>query len=111
MRLTKKFPYDEYDYCYAESNEKQNNDALVINKLGQLEDIEDEIGIDLITLFKALKQDYVYYENNEVCVRGMSTKGLIVFDEGFGWGECDYTLHWEDYGKTWSLDKNDLTKE
>ena len=29
-------------------------------KLGQLEDIEDEFGIDLVTLFKALKQGYVY---------------------------------------------------
>ena len=32
------------------SNHKLRNDLL--NKLGQLEDIEEELGIDLITLFK-----------------------------------------------------------
>lgn len=32
--------------------------SKIIDKLGQLEDIESEIGIDLITLFKALKNGF-----------------------------------------------------
>ena len=54
MRLTKK------DYCgYDVATRKKQRDYTceeifdVLQKLGQLEDIEDELGIDLITLFKA----------------------------------------------------------
>ena len=86
------------------------------DKLGQLEDIEEELGIDLLTLFKALKQNYVYrkgldnnlFYNCEVCVRSVSMKGLMCFNEGFGWGECDFTLSWKDYGKTWALTKEEI---
>lgn len=84
---------------------------LVYEKLSQYEDIDEKFGIDLITMFKALEQDYVYYKNDKVCVRGINTRGLIVFDEGFGWGECDYTLSWKDYGKTWGLSREELENE
>lgn len=47
MRLTKK--YDDGSYGL------EKVDWETEKKLGQLEDIEEELGIDLITLFKALK--------------------------------------------------------
>ena len=40
--------------------EQVENSNACVDKLGQLEDIEEELGIDLITLFKIIKQKYVY---------------------------------------------------
>lgn len=48
MRLTYKLNDKEYAPC-------KNTGWKTFDKLGQLEDIEDELGIDLITLFKAVK--------------------------------------------------------
>ena len=55
MRLTEK------GMAMKNSLDKQENQiALIYNKLGQLEDFEEELGIDLITLFKALKQETLF---------------------------------------------------
>ena len=87
-----------------------------VRKLGQLEDIEDELGIDLVTLSKAL--------TNGVWVKleyfGCKTTN-IVFEKAFYFGkvideekpviraECrEYYL--KDYGKTWALTKEELEK-
>ena len=48
MRLTEKM-----GIAYAPKD--FTNDRECCDKLGQLEDIEEELGIDLIALFKALK--------------------------------------------------------
>lgn len=73
--------------------------------------LEAELGIDLITLFKALKtniwnekthrQEWVVldYSNNEFVLK--TTKELYIDDN-----KCILLL--KDYGKTWALSKNDL---
>ena len=43
-------PYEEGDYCELEGT----YDRERLNKLGQIEDLEEALGIDLLTLFKAL---------------------------------------------------------
>lgn len=53
MRLTEVMKLFN-DRLYQIPNNKTDYSMAVI-KLGQLEDIEEELGIDLITLFKALK--------------------------------------------------------
>ena len=53
MRLTKKKDSEYSIIAYDTDLIKCGDDA--INKLGQLEDIEDELGIDLITLFNEIK--------------------------------------------------------
>ena len=59
-RLTKK----KQDGSYVVINGEFYNVGEHIDKLGQLEDIEKELGIDLITLFKALKNGiYCKIEN------------------------------------------------
>lgn len=79
---------------------------FVVNKLGQLEDIEDKLGIDLITLFKALKNG-VYYRNAQKEINyaknirlSFAYKTLVV----------DYRTYKNlcDYGKTWALTKGEL---
>ena len=54
MRLTRKNNAGNYVFNFGI---KQSN-KLLNRKLGQLEDIEEELGIDLITLFKALKNGF-----------------------------------------------------
>ena len=78
-----------------------------VNKLGQLEDIEEELGIDLITLFKALK-DGIY-------VNGEKEHVLLFYDMDF-FNKTSFQLHasnginyyFKDYGKTWTLTKEEL---
>ncbi len=106
MRLTKK-NQNSYSYktegVYIESTE-------CLNKLGQLEDIEEELGIDLATLFKALKQGYIYYPINcpndcyKYKIECLYMKPRIHLYVTDGVGGC----YMEDYGKTWALTKEEL---
>ena len=93
--------------------------TLAIDKLGQLEDIEKELGIDLITLFKALKQDYIYFKyylswNKEFkikkeCISGFkyADNNTFVFwtDDYYG---KEHMVYLRDYGKAWALREEDL---
>ena len=93
--------------------------TLAIDKLGKLEDIEEELGIDLITLFKALKNGVYHFASD----------GVLIHD--YGWLEDNYfypephdklscsfrsnyedeLFYFKDYGKTWSIDKKDFMKK
>jgi hypothetical protein len=108
MRLTKKTKCGYENEC-CEITECSD-------KLGQLEDIEEELGIDLITLFKALKfgvyyftnagqltRDYVWLMDNYMGVRTngkLSYSFMTMFEK--------QTLLFNDYGKTWALTKKEL---
>ena len=85
-------------------------------KLHKILEIEEEIGIDLITLFKALKygvsyytsqnqltHDYVWLYDNYVSasVRDKLSYSLLTCFQ-------KQILSFEDYGKTWSLDRKEL---
>ena len=73
-------------------------------KLEQLEDIEEEIGIDLITLFKALKNGIYKKGRNNL-------KGLILYSKMPMFSYYHKTIDAElieDYGKTWALTKEEL---
>ena len=85
-------------------------------KLGQLEDIEDELGIDLITLFKALR-DGIYWKDDNGKFYYFDLKGSVLdFNEKMivdnqiddMYGE---TFLLKDYGTTWSLTKKELENE
>ena len=90
------------------------NDRECCDKLGELEDIEEEIGIDLITLFKALK-DGIYFKHHYYGIdhRQVSyiTRTALVYRYS-SWGD-DEDIHftyydYNDYGKTWALTKEEL---
>ena len=76
-------------------------------KLERLEDIEQELGIDLITLFEALK--YGIYKKGR-----NNFKGLILYSKmpmfSFYHKTIDAELI-EDYGKTWALTRKELENE
>ena len=75
-----------------------------IQKLGKLEDIEEELGVDLITLFKALK-DGIYTTDGFVrCVELSLLSGVwyLTNEE-----EC-LALPVDSYGQCWALTKEEL---
>ena len=82
----------------------------IIDKLGQLEDLEDELGCPLEVVFKALKQGYIYVDmgifefpkikdiqKQEVNFVNFGGK---YFHIGY---TSDYSLALCDYSKTWWL--------
>ena len=78
------------------------------NKLGQLEDIEEELGIDLITLFKALKngiwiQDLMSLGIQSVSIHYSKEEGIYLYNYFF-----ENCYDFKDYGKTWALTKEEL---
>lgn len=74
--------------------------TLAEKKLFELEDIEEKLGIDLITLFKALEQKWAYCIYNKkicpmiVCIEYFKDTGFAI-SSVFG-----YTYKLKDYGKT-----------
>lgn len=96
-----------------EKYQEKHGECEIYNKLADLEDIEEELGVDLITFFKYLNAKEIFFTNdfnkiNRAIVRSIDKKGLIVFEKAFSWGECDFTLYFKDYGKTWALTKEEL---
>lgn len=79
--------------------------------IGELLKLEDELGIDLITLFSALKNG-VWYKDYKDSDNIKFTKDI---EEHINWKElivpAKYThisLSFKDYGKTWALTKEAL---
>lgn len=79
------------------------------DKLGKLEDIEQEIGIPLEVLFKALKDGiwtsgYEKRDSKKIWLRNFNGKLLLEVSNRF----CFDLYYPEDYGKTWALTREEL---
>ena len=128
-RLTRKIKgYYSVDLrtCLPMEYEQIENSNACVDKLGKLEDIEEELGIDFITLFKALKNGInVYYEDEE---RYQFHNNLrLEYHKTLGWGlvyiygcSCrdDMSMKLDKefyelkgYGKTWALTREELEDE
>ena len=124
-RLTKKAQFvrnlitgKEIKYISNES------DQMCVDKLGAFEAIEEELGIDLITLFKALKdgiwtnQEQWYGDEKQGKIRFFQVR-LLLEENAIGcihnsmWKgeEVIITLYFKDYGKTWALTKEELEND
>ena len=106
-RLTKK---NDIGYFPAYERETKENYYDLVHKLGVLEDLEQEIGIDFITLSKILKQRFVY-NNDQVKIELLGLH--IKSDELYLYGFVEDTMHavylrLKDYGKTWTITKEKL---
>ena len=126
-RLTKDndTQYDLIGNYNSNIEEFTNNHKLrnsVLNKLGQLEDIEEELGIDLVTLFRALKQGYIYVKLEDGIIK--RDVDMLDFKEGVRCVlfdkscqvdnnmQCYQMLNYiQDYGKSWALTKKELEEE
>lgn len=111
-RLTQR---EGYSYTYSEYATTRDGRCCfgvarlrneAIDKLGKLEDIEEECGIELTTLHKLLKQGFVYIKTNAGIERN---KGFIIDNMGL-WSQ--EKLNPKDYGKKapggWALTKEEL---
>lgn len=142
MRLTERKV--AYPHCDKQGNIAQvdyieiKDKKLAEEKLCQLEDIEEEIGIDLITLFKALKNGCwirkgshgtCYLEGKAIFIPNVYLH-LNLYDyyterkneDSYEESEsqealCLFDMYYEDinniarvrdYGKTWALTKEEL---
>lgn len=111
-RLTEK---SKYGYRAKDGDYK-----FATQKLGKLEDIEEELGISLEVLFNALKEGiYARLEDDEI----RNCNAELHFRYGVGeyviYGVCaedieddcfvwDAVLLPKDYGKTWALTREEL---
>ncbi len=80
-------------------------------KLCQLEDIEEELGIDLITLFKGLKNGIYFWDCDEEGNHFCKEPKLRYFGIRATFHLIDYNgtySHTDDYGLTWALTKEEL---
>lgn len=123
-RLTNKECYEYEDFIFSLRNKlitSSEIDNAIYKKLKLLEDIEEEIGIDLITLFKILKSKEVIYKrkrgilHRETTLETYVILGLAFDDEYYGLWVYDkfgdeMLLYTKDYGKTWALTKEELEK-
>ena len=114
-RLIAKGTYNKQYYLPAINIDR------VANKLGKLEDIEQELGIPLEVLFKALKEGF-YVRNEEDKQIRFFTCSLEYNHWDCNWYlDCDCqedidgdflkSVEYEDlkdYGKTWSLTREEL---
>lgn len=82
----------------------------VIQKLEQISKLEEELGIPLEVLFKALKNG-IWVINKEYVYDGYHIEVVLIGDKynQFLLQDFDYNI-WElkDYGKTWGLTKEEL---
>ena len=121
-RLTKKAQFirnlitgKEIKYISNES------DQMCVDKLGTLENIEEELGIDLITLFKALRngiwtnQEQCYGDEKQGKIRFFQVRLLLeenavgcIHNSMWKGKEVIRTLYFKDYGKTWALTRKEL---
>ena len=85
------------------------NHGLAEEKLCQLEDIEDELGIDLNIFFKAFNGLF-YKKDSEIkfsCHIAVVDWAIYILEESMEIGE-GISLRLKDYGKTWALTKKEL---
>lgn len=79
--------------------------SLLVDKLGKLEDLEEQLGCPLEVVFEALKQGYIYvYDNHYNFDNYTKTKSKITFNNNiFYIGFARLTRRLKDYQKTWWL--------
>lgn len=93
------------------------NGYQCLEKLYKLEDIEEELGIDLITLFKALKDGvYIYepYDYTGIWIDPSVVKvEVMTFNDKYIYFNSQNipSAEIKDYGKTWALTKEELENE
>ena len=115
-RLTEYKPRNSSMFPYVLKDDELMTKLDSIHKLGQLEDVEEEIGIDLTVLFSALKNgvwyfdeqgqllhDYVWLVNNYIDA-GVPDKLSFSF-KTFRSGKI---LLFAGYGKEWALTEERL---
>ena len=115
-RLTNKDCNKYDDFVFSLRNKLTTSSEIndgIYKKLKSLEDIEEELRIDLITLFKTLKQKHVFHkENVKIEILGIHIKSNELYLYGFA-EDTTHTIYLslKEYGKTWTLTREELEDE
>lgn len=121
MRYTHKLDKPDGRCNYFLTPDKEECDNAE-NKLGQLEDIEEQLGIDLVTLFKALSDGFYFidergvFHNTRCYLKPVldAYRNKIEIQEyvdnagGYWFKNTGEYVRLSDYGKTWALTKEEL---
>lgn len=108
-RLTEYKPRINSMFPYKLKDEELSTELDSIHKLGLLEDIEEELGIDLITLFKAQTQGfYIINVSNKIEKVRLSEWRFNLIKKEVHRIQWNNHLLFSDYGKTWALTKEEL---
>ena len=118
-RLTKKVSKIEAMLDYGSEyipSENCHSEFELYDKLGKLEDIEEELGIDLITYFKLKPYEIIYvkFDENDKDVLAFPIYEIDVENKFVSiiLDECDTGEYlFKDYGKTWALTREVLENE
>ena len=121
-RITKKCKDGSYQLKAGNEIYGEENGIRLVQIVGQVEDLKEELGIDLITLVKAIKEG-IYIKNDKGEIVDVSNEPCVLNsyvptgDWGFEiWGQCPINFRetftdifrFKDYGKTWALTKEEL---
>ena len=110
MRLTNK----ETKIKLSDTKRYDLQDHKMFTKLSELEDIEERIGIDLVTLFRILKMLDETIRNGECGNSYINLPDGTTFSTDMGYVE-EFIERFKklinDYGKTWTLTKEELKDE
>jgi hypothetical protein len=107
-RLTKKHDgsgsYTQFGDKYIPNHNIRHKQC--VEKLGKLEDIEEELGIPLEVLFKALKEgvwvkEDMWNNNYKIINSGYVINEYCIYNN-------DFARSTKDYGETWALTKEEL---
>ena len=103
--------FERLSNIHDEQDIKKQKFEIIEKDLDQLEEyrkIEEELGIDLITLFKALKDGI--YINEDGSVYKDCIKSIEHWSDGWGFiSNDDYIdMLFKDYGISWALDKEEF---
>lgn len=102
---------ERFSNIHDEQDIKKQKFEIIEKDLDQLEEyrkIEEELDIDLITLFKALKDGI--YINEDGSVYKDCIKSIEHWSDGWGFiSNDDYIdMLFKDYGISWALDKEEF---
>lgn len=108
------------DYDIGRGNFGRISDDMIFNKLGKLEDIEEELGMELKVYHKLMNMLYcgkkypniLYVKDKDTIVQvGILEidycKKKIIFYKDKSYNE-DYVYAFIQYGKTWALTREEL---
>ena len=119
-RLTNKdcWKYEDFVFSYRNRETMQSGtDFAMYVKLKSLEDLEEEIGVDFITLVKMLTDDVYINDGGIVNEIGNIYKEKVKSIEhwpiwGFSVGDNEMKTFYafKDRGRTWALDKEEFYK-
>ena len=109
------------NYEYNKNSKQKISNNMIFNKLGKLEDIEEEFGCPLDAIFKALKDrklvsiNAISSEKPEITLGIYKILGLMFDGENYVlyiYKDNDLTyVYTKDFGKTWMLHDIEVKNE